>query len=112
MSKVCSRSRILVKYPVLGFLSKYSRRGFVIRDPHSKGEQALRAFLRERRKSASLRQADLAERLNVPQSFVSKYESGERLLTFLEVLTILRELEVSVDEVIACLPSIKNETKS
>lgn len=79
----------------------------MIRDPHSEGEQALRAFLRECRKAAGLRQADLAGRLNVPQSFVSKYESGERLLTFLEALTILRKLGVSVDEVIARLPSDK-----
>lgn len=77
----------------------------MIRDPHSDGERALRAFLRDRRKSAGLRQADMAGRLNVPQSFVSKYESGERLLTFLETLAILRELNVSVDEVLAHLPN-------
>ncbi len=47
----------------------------------------------------------MAGRLNVPQSFVSKYESGERLLTFLETLAILRELNVSVDEVLAHLPN-------
>ena len=77
----------------------------VIRDPHSDGERAFRAFLRDRRKSAGLRQAELAVRLSVPQSFVSKYESGERLLTFLETLTILRELGVSVEEVLIHLPT-------
>ena len=84
----------------------------MIRDPHSEGERAFRTFLRQRRKAAGLRQADLAARLDLPQSFVSKYESGERLLTFLEALTILRELGVGVDEVIASLPVDKNETKS
>lgn len=77
----------------------------MIRDPHSDGERALRAFLRDRRKSAGLRQADMAERLQVPQSFVSKYESGERLLTFLETMAILRELGVSMDELLDHLPS-------
>lgn len=84
----------------------------MIRDPYSKGEQALRAYLRECRKTAGLRQADLAERLGVPQSFVSKYESGERLLTFLETLTILRELGVTVDDAVSHLPSELHETKS
>lgn len=88
------------EYPVLGFSSNYSRRGFVIRDPHSKGEQALRQFLRDSRKAAGLRQADLAARLGVPQSFVSKFETGERLLTFLEALSIFRELGVTVDDAI------------
>jgi len=50
-----------------------------------------------------LRQADLALRLHVPQSFVSKYESGERLLSFLETLEILGELGVSVEELIESL---------
>ncbi|MBO2576342.1 helix-turn-helix transcriptional regulator [Shewanella algae] len=37
------------------------------------------------RKSAGLSQTQLAERLNKPQSFVSKYESGERQLRVLEL---------------------------
>lgn len=77
----------------------------MIRDPYSDGERALRALLRARRKSAGLRQADLALRLGVPQSFISKYESGERLLTFLETLTILRELGVGIEEVLIQLPT-------
>ena len=77
------------------------------RDPHCEDERALRAFLRECRDAAGLRQVDLAARLKVPQSFVSKYESGERLLTFVETLTILRELDVQVNDVLASLPPRK-----
>jgi len=75
----------------------------VIQDRYSSKEIAFRAFLRERRRSMGLRQADLALRLHVPQSFVSKYESGERLLSFLETLEILGELGVSVEELIESL---------
>lgn len=42
-------------------------------------------LLRELRSEAGLRQQDLAERLGKPQSFVSKYETGERRLDILEL---------------------------
>lgn len=51
---------------------------------------ALRMELKTIRENADLRQLDLAARLGVPQSFVSKYEIGERRLTFVEVLLICK----------------------
>lgn len=48
-------------------------------------QQAFRKALRTARQQAQLSQAALAERLGKPQSFVSKYESGERRLEYLEV---------------------------
>jgi transcriptional regulator with XRE-family HTH domain len=51
-----------------------------------------RELLIQARKGAQLTQTELANRLNRPQSFVSKYETGERrldLIEFLEVATIL-----------------------
>ena len=39
-------------------------------------------------------QADLAERLGVPQSFVSKYESGERRIDLLELRLISSALNI------------------
>ena len=48
-------------------------------------QQAFRKALRTLRQQAQLSQAALAERLGKPQSFVSKYESGERRLEYLEV---------------------------
>jgi len=49
---------------------------------------ALQNLLRSIRKEASLSQQGLAQRLGKPQSFVSKYESGERRLDILEVLLV------------------------
>lgn len=45
------------------------------------------------RQSAGLRQVDLAERLGKQQSFVSKFERGERRLDAVEFLIVARALE-------------------
>jgi transcriptional regulator with XRE-family HTH domain len=45
----------------------------------------LRTRLRELRERADITQVQLAARLGKPQSYVSKVESGERKLDFLEV---------------------------
>ena len=44
------------------------------------------------RKTARLTQADVAARLRKPQSFVSKYEQGERRLDVIEFLHIARAI--------------------
>lgn len=59
----------------------------------------MRCFLslvRQMRIDAGLRQADLADRLGEPQSFVSRYESGERRLDVLELRKICRVLGVQL----------------
>jgi transcriptional regulator with XRE-family HTH domain len=76
-------------------------------DRESHEEKCLRETLREARTKAGLRQSDLAERLDVPQSFVSKYESGERLLSFVETLFILEHLELSLSSVAKRLRAIR-----
>ena len=45
------------------------------------------------RKAAGLTQQALARRLKKPQSFVAKYEGGERRLDVVEFITIARALE-------------------
>ena len=52
---------------------------------HSLEQDLLQSLLRQTREEAGLRQVDLAERLGKPQSFVSKYESGERRLDLIEL---------------------------
>lgn len=45
------------------------------------------------RKRAGLTQQQLADRLGEPQSFIAKYEGGERRLDLLELMTIARALQ-------------------
>ncbi len=51
-------------------------------------------MLVEARKKAGLSQADLAEKLRRPQSFVSKFERGERRLDVIEFWAVAEALEV------------------
>jgi transcriptional regulator with XRE-family HTH domain len=53
-------------------------------------------LLRELREEAELRQEDVAEELEVPQSFVSKYESGERRLDVLELRAVCKVLKLEL----------------
>jgi len=47
-----------------------------------------------------LRQSDLAERLNVPQSFISKYETGERRLDIVEIKHICKSLGIRLIDLV------------
>lgn len=59
---------------------------------------AFREALRELRKNCEMNQEQVSSLLGKPQSYISKYENGERKLGFLEVLDILRVFEHSVEE--------------
>lgn len=56
----------------------------------------VRALLRAIRLEKDLRQVEVAERLEQDQSFVSKYESGERQLDFVEVAEICQALGITL----------------
>ena len=55
------------------------------------------ARLREARRLAGLTQVEVAGRLRKHQSFVSKSESGERRVDFVELLAFAEIYEVDVD---------------
>lgn len=61
-------------------------------------QQKLQELLRQIRIDARLRQTDLAERLGEPQSFVSKYETGERRLDVLEIRLICKAVGITFEE--------------
>jgi transcriptional regulator with XRE-family HTH domain len=56
-------------------------------------------LLREIRLAANLRQKDVAEKLNRPQTYVSKYESGEKSLDIFELQEIGAVLGFSLLEI-------------
>ncbi len=65
--------------------------------------QRLCALLRQMRGEAGLTQVQMAERLGVPQSFVSKYESGERRLDVIELGHVARAMGTKLSQVVARL---------
>ena len=61
-------------------------------------QEILQDLLRQLRTDAGLRQADLALRLGKPQPFVSRFESGEKLLDLPELRQVCQALNISLPE--------------
>jgi transcriptional regulator with XRE-family HTH domain len=59
---------------------------------------SLQSLLRETRSEVGLTQAALAKKLKRPQSFVCKYEIGERRLDLIELRQVCRALGLSLTE--------------
>jgi transcriptional regulator with XRE-family HTH domain len=57
----------------------------------------------ETRKKAGLTQQELAKRLRKPQSFVAKYEGGERRIDIVEFLWLVRAMKVDPTVVLRTL---------
>lgn len=75
---------------------------------HSKTYVALRRMLADARREAALTQVDLAAKLDRPQSFVSKYENGERHLDVVEFIEVCAALGVRPGQI---LDSVVEETR-
>ena len=60
---------------------------------HTAAQERFLALLRGARKAAGLTQAEVAGRLRKPQSFVAKYENGERRLDVLEFVAVCRAID-------------------
>lgn len=63
-----------------------------------KQQLAVTKTLYSLRIGAGLKQTDLAEKLNVPQSFVSKIETGERRLDLVELRAIVHAMDATLTE--------------
>lgn len=66
--------------------------------PWDEDREKLRVLLKELRKHASLTQVELSNALGKPQSYVSKYETGERNLDYVEINDICKVLDISMDK--------------
>ena len=60
-------------------------------------------ILIEARKRVGLTQQELALKLNRPQSFISKYERGERRLDVIEFLQVAKDLGLSATGIVSDL---------
>jgi transcriptional regulator with XRE-family HTH domain len=74
-------------------------------------QKRLLELLRRIRLDAGLRQVDLAEKLGQPQSFVSKYESGERRLDLLELRQICDVVGIPLIKFIQMFESVVSAPK-
>lgn len=63
------------------------------RSIHSPDHRRLCAILIAARKAAGLTQGEVARRIKRPQSFVAKYEGGERRIDVIEFMAVARALE-------------------
>ena len=61
---------------------------------------AFTELLKEERRKAGLTQAMLAKKLRRPQSYVSKYERGDRRLDVIEFLEIARAIKFDPSEIL------------
>ena len=63
---------------------------------HSQRYQLFRKLLVQAREQSGLTQVQIAQILGKPQSFVSKYERGERRLDFTEFVELANVMNVDV----------------
>jgi ribosome-binding protein aMBF1 (putative translation factor) len=88
------------RYPILGYWQPSRSACRVDKSIYSAEYQRLCAILRELRQQAGLTQVEVAARLGEPQSFVSKYESGERRLDVIELRQVALALDSRIDAVL------------
>lgn len=74
-------------------------------------QQQLRTLLCALRTRHRLTQSDVADRLARPQSFVAKYEGGERRLSVIEFIDVVRALEANPTDVLQQLIKAIEQTK-
>ena len=65
---------------------------------YTQANDVFRELLKEARVAKNLTQADVAKSLGLPQSYVSKYESGERRLDFVESVLVCEALGMNIKE--------------
>nr|WP_134678046.1 helix-turn-helix transcriptional regulator [Pseudomonas khazarica] len=70
---------------------------------YSDSYQLLLELLVTERKTSGLTQTQLADRLGRPQSFVSKYERGERRLDVVELLQVCRAIGADPHRIVQVL---------
>ena len=75
----------------------------IIKSIHSKEQKVFCDLMIEARSGADLTQEKLAKRLKRPQSFIAKYEGGERRLDVVEFLAVTKAIGADPTEILRAL---------
>jgi transcriptional regulator with XRE-family HTH domain len=78
-------------------LNAQTQAAFMDKSLRSEKQLALQKALKDARLKAGLTQSQLAKLLGKPQSFVAKYELGERRLDVIEFTEICKFIDVNLD---------------
>jgi transcriptional regulator with XRE-family HTH domain len=70
---------------------------------HSAGQTAFCELIIKARKSAGLTQHELGKRLHKPQSFIAKYEGGERRIDVVEFIEICKAIGADPNKLLKVL---------
>ena len=70
---------------------------------YSEKHKKLCSLLVEARKKAGFTQQELANKIGRQQSFIAKYEGGERRLDLIELIEIARNLKLEISSLISKL---------
>lgn len=81
----------------------------MVKSLHTPAYAAFRQVMVDARDRQGLTQAELARRLGRPQSFVSKYESGERRLDIVEFLSACSALGIEPTTLFQSVISVIHE---
>jgi transcriptional regulator with XRE-family HTH domain len=79
------------------------------RPSRAERQRAIGQILKALRMEAGLRQVDVASRLGVPQSLISKVEAGERTADVFEVLDVCHAIGVPVADFLDRLQRAAND---
>ncbi|KIC61112.1 hypothetical protein RM53_00015 [Brevundimonas nasdae] len=77
---------------------------------HTEENRRLMVALTKARQAAGLSQYQLADRLSVDQSYVSKYESCRRRLDVIEFLRVVAAIGVQPSSILEQLPPMRPST--
>ena len=75
----------------------------IIKSVHSRDQQVFCDLMIEARARADLTQEKLAKRLKRPQSFIAKYEGGERRLDVVEFVAVARAIGADPIDILRAL---------
>lgn len=96
-------------YPTIGFNI------FIMMEKQSdlNSHEVVELLLKKLRMQSGMRQVDVASKLGIQQSMVSKYESGERRLDILEIRELCHLFKISLSKFVELLENhleCRNET--